>query len=101
MAAMTMHRAKGIEFSKVVLVAGKRTPAELARLERMDPADRADAELRTRSLIYAAAARARDELRSRAPVSGGERPPPCLVAAPRVDSFPMPRVRSVIRRGHG
>lgn len=59
---MTMHRAKGTEFSKVVLVIGKPSPTELARLESLDPADRADAELRARSLRYVAATRARDEL---------------------------------------
>ncbi|MFC0432563.1 UvrD-helicase domain-containing protein [Kutzneria buriramensis] len=59
---MTMHRAKGTEFSKVVLAAGRPSPAELARLERLDPAERADAELRTQSLRYVAATRARDEL---------------------------------------
>jgi len=59
---MTMHRAKGTEFSKVVLVTGKPSPAELARLESMDPSERADANLRARSLRYVAATRARDEL---------------------------------------
>ncbi|PWU54786.1 DNA helicase UvrD [Micromonospora sp. S4605] len=59
---MTMHRAKGTEFSKVVLVVGKPSPAELARLESLNPAERADAELRARSLRYVAATRARDEL---------------------------------------
>lgn len=59
---MTMHRAKGTEFSKVVLVIGKPSPAELTRLESLDPSDRADAELRARSLRYVAATRARDEL---------------------------------------
>ncbi|MFV2021525.1 UvrD-helicase domain-containing protein [Micromonospora sp. LOL_023] len=59
---LTMHRAKGTEFSKVVLALGKPSPAELARMESLDPADRADAELRARSLRYVAATRARDEL---------------------------------------
>ncbi|MEU8020959.1 UvrD-helicase domain-containing protein [Micromonospora haikouensis] len=59
---MTMHRAKGTEFSKVVLVTGSPTPAELARLESLDPSERADAELRARSLRYVAATRARDHL---------------------------------------
>jgi len=59
---MTMHRAKGTEFSKVVLAPGRPSPAELARLETLDPSERADAELRVRSLRYVAATRARDEL---------------------------------------
>ena len=60
---MTMHRAKGMEFSKVILAdVGYRSPAEAARLEQLDPADRQDAELRTRSLVYVAATRARDVL---------------------------------------
>lgn len=60
---MTMHRAKGTEFSRVVLVGvGSRSSAEQARLEAMDAAERADAELRERSLTYVAATRARDEL---------------------------------------
>ena len=59
---MTMHRAKGTEFSKVVLTLGKPTPAELVRLEMLEPSERKDAELRARSLRYVAATRARDEL---------------------------------------
>lgn len=59
---MTMHRSKGTEFSKVVLAAGRPSPTELARLEALDPSERADAELRARSLRYVAATRARDEL---------------------------------------
>jgi superfamily I DNA/RNA helicase len=60
---MTMHRAKGTEFAKVVLVGvGSQTPAEIDRLAAMDEAERTDAELRTRSLTYVAASRARDEL---------------------------------------
>ncbi|PSL08463.1 UvrD-like helicase family protein [Haloactinopolyspora alba] len=59
---MTMHRAKGTEFSKVVLVPGRPSSGELARLESLDPSERADADLRARSLRYVAATRARDEL---------------------------------------
>lgn len=59
---MTMHRAKGTEFSKVVLVVGRPSTGELARLETLDPSERADAELRSRSIRYVAATRARDEL---------------------------------------
>ncbi|MFG1744848.1 UvrD-helicase domain-containing protein [Micromonospora chalcea] len=59
---LTMHRAKGTEFSKVVLAVGKPSPAELERIAMLDPAERADAELRGRSLRYVAATRARDQL---------------------------------------
>lgn len=60
---MTMYRAKGTEFSKVALAGvGWSSEAEQRRLADMDPAERADAELRSRSLIYVAATRARDEL---------------------------------------
>ncbi|PXY20008.1 UvrD-helicase domain-containing protein [Prauserella flavalba] len=61
-AVMTMHRAKGTEFSKVVIAADRPSPVELARLEALAPSERADAELRRRSLRYVAATRARDEL---------------------------------------
>ena len=60
---MTMHRAKGMEFSKVVLAAvGAQSAAERQRLAELDVTERADAELRRRSLVYVAATRARDEL---------------------------------------
>ena len=60
---MTMHRAKGTEFSKVVLAGvGAQNAGERERLAAMDDAERADAELRERSLVYVAATRARDEL---------------------------------------
>lgn len=59
---LTMHRAKGTEFSKVVLAAGKPSPAEAERLAMLEPSERADAELRSRSLTYVAATRARDQL---------------------------------------
>lgn len=60
---MTMHRAKGMEFGKVILAdSGYVSPAQKARLDAMDPSERADAELRQRSLEYVAATRARDEL---------------------------------------
>jgi superfamily I DNA/RNA helicase len=57
-----MHRAKGTEFSKVLLASGKPSPAEMERLALLDPAERADTELRARSLTYVAATRARDQL---------------------------------------
>jgi superfamily I DNA/RNA helicase len=60
---MTMHRAKGMEFAKVILAgAGYRSQAEQSRLANLDESERADAELRARSLLYVAASRARDEL---------------------------------------
>ncbi len=60
---MTRHRAKGMEFSRVVLAdVGYISSSERSRLDAMDPTERADAELRRRSLDYVAATRARDEL---------------------------------------
>lgn len=60
---MTMHRAKGMEFSKVVLAdAATPSAAERARLAELDETERDDVELRRRSLVYVAATRARDEL---------------------------------------
>lgn len=60
---MTMHRAKGLEFSHVLLFAVDLVPdAERARLNALDPADRADVEQRRRCLEYVAATRARDKL---------------------------------------
>ncbi|GAA4847109.1 3'-5' exonuclease [Luteimicrobium xylanilyticum] len=59
-ALMTMHRAKGMEFRRVIMLgmaAGAR-PSSAALPE----ADQADAMQRQRSLIYVAATRARDEL---------------------------------------
>lgn len=60
---MTMHRAKGMEFSRVVLAdVGFHSSTEQARLAQLDEIERLDAELRRRSLVYVAATRARDEL---------------------------------------
>ncbi|WP_285658921.1 UvrD-helicase domain-containing protein [Actinomycetospora sp. NBRC 106375] len=60
---MTMHRAKGMEFAKVVLTdVGASSPSERTRLAALDDSERSDAELRKRSLTYVAATRARDEL---------------------------------------
>jgi superfamily I DNA/RNA helicase len=62
-AVMTSHRAKGTEFAKVILTdIGFRSSNEQARLDALDQSERADAELRARSLHYVAATRARDEL---------------------------------------
>jgi superfamily I DNA/RNA helicase len=59
---MTTHRAKGMEFARVILARGGRTPAEQERRRVLDDEERTDLELRDRSLIYVAATRARDEL---------------------------------------
>jgi superfamily I DNA/RNA helicase len=61
--AMTMHRAKGTEFSKVLLfgVDQRAIPRPL-RDEQYAEEAWADALLRERSLLYVAATRARDEL---------------------------------------
>jgi uvrD/REP helicase len=60
---MTMHRAKGLEFRKVLLfdVSATAIPRSL-RDQQYSEADRADAMLRERSLLYVAATRARDQL---------------------------------------
>ena len=60
---MTMHRAKGTEFSKVLLfgVAAGSIPGSAQEQTYSDEAE-ADALLRERSLLYVAATRARDEL---------------------------------------
>ncbi len=60
---MTMHRAKGTEFAKVLLfgVSHGSMPIGLKDYDFSD-ADKADALLRERSLLYVAASRARDEL---------------------------------------
>ena len=60
---MTMHRAKGLEFRKVLLfdVSKNAIPRPL-RDQQYSEADRDDALLRERSLLYVAATRARDQL---------------------------------------
>lgn len=61
--ALTMHRAKGTEFVKVLLfgLSVKSVPMGLSTYD-YDETERADALLRERSLVYVAASRARDEL---------------------------------------
>ncbi|WIY83988.1 3'-5' exonuclease [Propionimicrobium sp. PCR01-08-3] len=56
---MTMHRAKGMEFTKVILfdVSATSIPAGLRNFD-YSPEDKADAELRERALLYVAASRA-------------------------------------------
>ncbi|MGO4650226.1 3'-5' exonuclease [Arthrobacter sp. 2RAF22] len=60
---MTMHRAKGMEFAKVILfgVSDSSLPQKHA-IQGLAEAERDDALLRERSLLYVAATRARDEL---------------------------------------
>ena len=60
---MTMHRAKGLEFRKVLLfdISRSAIPRPL-RDQQYSDADRDDALLRERSLLYVAATRARDQL---------------------------------------
>lgn len=60
---MTMYRAKGMEFSRVLIFGVNEglVPAEYL-LKDLTEADRADALTRERSLLYVAATRARDEL---------------------------------------
>ncbi|WP_336249126.1 3'-5' exonuclease [Stomatohabitans albus] len=60
---MTMHRAKGLEFSKVVIAGHGIWPGYFKeRIKNWDTSLQADADLRERSLLYVAMTRARDEL---------------------------------------
>ncbi|WP_145951571.1 3'-5' exonuclease [Micrococcus luteus] len=60
---MTMHRAKGTEFARVLLMDVREGAVPLSvRGAAASDADRADALLRERSLLYVAATRARDVL---------------------------------------
>ncbi|CAJ1581887.1 3'-5' exonuclease [[Mycobacterium] wendilense] len=60
---MTMHRAKGMEFSRVLLVGADEKHVPLpASLRNIPDEERADALLRERSLLYVASSRARDAL---------------------------------------
>ncbi len=60
---LTMHRAKGMEFSRVILSGAddKHVPSP-ATLRYVPDEERAEALLRERSLLYVAASRARDAL---------------------------------------
>jgi len=60
---LTMHKAKGLEFSRVVIIdvsEGSFPPP--ASLKNLPPEERPEAFTRARSLLYVAASRARDEL---------------------------------------
>ncbi len=60
---LTMHRAKGTEFSRVLLFGVSETSIpKPPRAYDFDPAARAEAVLRERALLYVAATRARDAL---------------------------------------
>jgi superfamily I DNA/RNA helicase len=60
---MTMHRAKGMEFSRVVLVGADEKHVPLpATLRNVPDEERTEAMLRERSLLYVASSRARDAL---------------------------------------
>ncbi|ONH25537.1 UvrD-helicase domain-containing protein [Pseudofrankia asymbiotica] len=60
---MTMHRAKGLEFSRVILFGVDRNAVPSAQaLADETPDERADRETRERFLLYVAASRARDAL---------------------------------------
>ncbi|MDO4888486.1 MAG: 3'-5' exonuclease [Actinomycetaceae bacterium] len=60
---MTMHRAKGLEFRKVLLFdVSKAAIPRALHDQQYSQADAADALLRERSLLYVAATRARDQL---------------------------------------
>jgi superfamily I DNA/RNA helicase len=62
-ALLTMHRAKGLEFRKVILVGIEDDQVPSKQALRDLPADeRADVTDRERFLLYVAATRARDEL---------------------------------------
>lgn len=60
---LTMHRSKGMEFSRIVLagVDENRVPAK-ASLHGVPEEDVEEARLRERSLLYVAASRARDQV---------------------------------------
>ncbi|MBE6484825.1 MAG: ATP-dependent helicase [Actinomycetaceae bacterium] len=60
---MTMHRAKGLEFRKVLLFGiGEDVIPRSVREQSYSEQDKSDALLRERSLLYVAASRARDQL---------------------------------------
>lgn len=60
---MTMYRAKGLEFAKVIIAGHGAWPGHFKGLiKAWDPSMQDEADLRERSLIYVAMTRARDEL---------------------------------------
>lgn len=60
---LTMHAAKGLEFSNVILLGVSHTSLpQKAALQNLAESEHRDALMRERSLLYVAASRARDEL---------------------------------------
>jgi superfamily I DNA/RNA helicase len=60
---MTMHRSKGMEFAKVILVGiGAKSLPRAYLIDEVADEDRSDVLQRERSLLYVAATQARDEL---------------------------------------
>ena len=60
---MTMHSAKGLEFSHVIIIGvNDRTLPQRARLKGLGEPERDDVLLKERALLYVAASRARDQL---------------------------------------
>lgn len=60
---MTMHRSKGMEFARVILVGvGAKNMPRTYFIDGLPEGDREDARRRERSLLYVAATRARDQL---------------------------------------
>jgi superfamily I DNA/RNA helicase len=57
-----MHRMKGLEFSRVLLVGVGASTMPLATLDYEDEARREEHENQERCLLYVACSRARDEL---------------------------------------
>jgi superfamily I DNA/RNA helicase len=78
---MTMHRAKGTEFSRVLLFGiSEASIPKAQRAYEFDPEAHAEAILRERALLYVAATRARDTLA----ISWSGRASRLLPAAPAV-----------------
>ena len=61
--ALTMHRAKGTEFARVLLFGLSKDSMPMGlKAYDYDDEELSEAQLRERSLLYVAASRARDEL---------------------------------------
>ncbi len=93
---MTMHRAKGTEFSRVLLFGINRSAIPRPhRDEQYTEEAAADASLRERSLLYVAATRARDEL----VLSWSGDPSPLVPASAIADESSEPGVGSMLAMG--
>ena len=86
--ATTMHKAKGMEFSHVLLTGlDEKSIPQSAAVGPLDGADRSNALKRERSLLYVAASRARDQLL----VTYSATPTPLIAAgAPGENARPAP-----------